>query len=74
MDEKKQKNKEKTLDILLIIGLIILIAFVIITSIVINKKKKDLDDLNDDIEKLPAQEEETNRSLKEPQFLQDFLF
>lgn len=71
MDEKK-KNKRKILDIFLIIGLILLIAFVIVTSIVINKKKKDLDDLNDNIDKLPSQEEETNLSYELPTLLQDY--
>ncbi len=71
MDEKK-KNKRKILDIFLIIGLILLIAFVIVTSIVINKKKKDLDDLNDNIDKLPSQEEETSLSYELPTLLQDY--
>lgn len=71
MDEKK-KNKRKILDIFLIIGLILLIAFVIVTSIVINKKKKDLNDLNDNIDKLPSQEEETSLSYELPTLLQDY--
>lgn len=45
MEEKNKNKKRKIIDISLIIGLIVLIIFVIITSVVINKKKQDLNDL-----------------------------
>lgn len=49
---ENKKNKKRWLDIVLIVGICVLIAFVVVTSIVINNKRKDLDNLEQQIEQM----------------------
>ncbi len=55
---ENKKNKKRWLDIVLIVGICVLIAFVVVTSIVINNKRKDLDNLEQQIEQMENSSQE----------------
>lgn len=53
----QEEKKKKIIKWSCIIGLIVLIAFVVITSIVINDQKQELDDLKDKNEQVTPDSE-----------------
>ena len=59
----REEKKKKIINISLIVGLIVLIAFVIITSIIIhngNEKYNNLQDENERIEEILSEQESGN--------------
>lgn len=61
----KDDKKKKLINLSIIVGLVLLIIFVIVTSIVLHSKRQDLNDLNDKIENL-TQEESKEDNMQNP--------